>query len=52
MQPIRTAAIITAKIIIEPIKSQPLYLKLSKKAKELNALGMTADSIARAVGVA
>ena len=50
-QPIRTAAIITSRVIIEPTNTPALYQKLSEKAKQLKALGMSTDAIAKALGV-
>ena len=47
LQPIRTASIISSKIIIEPLMQPVLYQKFSQKAKELYALGMSYREIAK-----
>ncbi len=49
MQPIRTAAEITAKMIIPPLQQIPLYQKLSKKITELRLLGMSNKEIAKSL---
>ena len=51
LQPIRTAAEIVTKIIIEPENSIPVYQKISKMVKELYALGMTFQAIGESLGV-
>lgn len=51
MQPIRTAAEITALIKICPIRHVYLYQKYSQKAKELRLLGMSYEQIAKNLNV-
>ena len=51
MQPIRTAAEITARIKILPVQLPYIYQKLSQKATELRLLGMTYQQIAQALKV-
>jgi len=46
LQPIRTAAEITAHIKILPVRQPYLYQKLSKKATQLRLLGMSYQQIA------
>jgi DNA-binding NarL/FixJ family response regulator len=46
-QPIRTISEISAHINISPLIQIPLYQKLSLKAKQLHALGMSHDKIAK-----
>jgi len=41
LQPIRTAAEITAHIKIQPAQQVPLYQKLTQKATKLRLLGMS-----------
>ncbi len=47
LQPIRTAAEITAHIKILPARQPYLYQKLSRKATQLRLLGMTYGQIAK-----
>jgi len=47
LQPIRTAAEITAQIKIYPVRRIYLYQKYSQKAKELRLLGMSYEQIAK-----
>jgi len=51
LQPIRTAAEITATIKILPIHQPYLYQKLSKKATQLRLLGMSYQQIANALNI-
>jgi hypothetical protein len=51
LQPIRTAAEIPVKIIVQPLKRTPLYQKLAKKTEELYLLGMPMRAIARSLSV-
>jgi transposase-like protein len=51
LQPIRTAAEIHAKIIIQPLEQIPLYQKLSQKVKELYLSGMPYRKIAKALNI-
>ncbi len=51
LQPIRTAAEITAHIKILPVHQPYLYQKLSKKATELRLLGMTYELIAKSLNI-
>ena len=51
MQPIRTAAEITVKIIIQPLERIPLYQKISKKVAELHFLGMPCKDIAKSLNI-
>lgn len=52
MQPIRTAAEISAKIIIQPLERIPLYQKIAKKVAELRLLGMPHKEIAKSLDIA
>jgi len=47
MQPIRTISEISAHIKILPIRQIPLYQKISLKAKQLHALGISYNEIAK-----
>jgi len=47
LQPIRTAAEITAHIKIFPVHQPYLYQKLSKKTTKLRLLGMSYEEIAK-----
>ena len=49
MQPIRTAAEITAQIKICRVRRVYLYQKYSQKAKELRLLGMSYEQIAKSL---
>ena len=49
--PIRTASLITAKIIIEPIVTIALYKRFATRAKELHVLGLGYRRIAKALNV-
>ena len=51
MQPIRTAAEITAQIKIYPVHRVYLYQKYSQKAKELRLLGMSYEQIAKSLNI-
>ncbi len=51
MQPIRTAAEITARIKILPVHQPYLYQKLSKKATQLRLLGMSCEQIAKNLNI-
>ena len=51
LKPIRTLSEITAYIKILPVKPQTQYEKLSKKVKQLKALGMNIEAIARKLKV-
>ena len=51
LQPIRTAAEISVKIIIETENTIPVYQKISAKVKELHALGMSFQAIGKSLGV-
>ncbi len=51
MQPIRTISEISADIKISPAKQIPLYQKISLKAKQLYALGMSYNQIAKKLSV-
>ena len=51
LQPIRTAAGITARIKILPVYQPYLYQKLSKKATQLRMLGMSYEEIAKNLGI-
>ena len=51
LQPIRTAAEITAHIKILPARQPYLYQKLSKKATQLRLLGMTYQQIAKSLNI-
>lgn len=50
-QPIRTAAQITASIKILPVKTPPLYQKLTQKVKELQLLGLSYKEIAKRLNI-
>ena len=49
MQPIRTAAEITAQIKIYPVRRAYMYQKFSQRAKELRLLGMSYQEIAKSL---
>jgi len=51
LQPIRTAAEITAHIKILPARQPYLYQKLSQKATQLGLLGMTYKQIAKSLNI-
>ena len=51
MQPIRTAAEITAQIKICPVRRAYMYQKFSQKAKELRLLGMSYEQIAKSLNI-
>ena len=51
LQPIRTAAEINAKIVIEPDLRIPIYQRLSSKVKKLHALGISFRTIGKNLGV-
>jgi DNA-binding XRE family transcriptional regulator len=51
LQPIRTAAEITAQIKINPVRRVYMYQKCSQKAKELRLLGMSYQQIAKSLNV-
>ena len=51
LQPIRTAAEITAQIKIYPVRRVYMYQKYSQKAKELRLLGMSYQQIAYSLNV-
>jgi len=51
LQPIRTAAEITAQIKIKPVRRVYLYQKYSQKAKELRLLGMSYQQIAKSLNI-
>ena len=51
LQPIRTAAEITAHIKILPVHQPYLYQKLSQKATQLRLLGMTYEQIAKTLNI-
>ena len=51
MQPIRTAAEITAQIKIYPVRRVYMYQKYSQKAKELRLLGMSYEQIAKSLNI-
>ncbi len=51
LQPIRTAAEITAQIKICPVRRVYLYQKYSQKAKELRLLGMSYEQIAKSLNI-
>jgi len=51
LQPIRTAAEITAQIKICPVRHTYLYQKFSQKAKELRLLGMSFEQIAKSLNI-
>jgi len=49
--PIRTAAEITATIILPPLQSVKLYHKIAQKVVELRALGMGFAAIAKSLKI-
>jgi DNA-binding CsgD family transcriptional regulator len=49
LQPIRTAAEITAQIKIYPVRRAYMYQKFSQRAKELRLLGMSYQEIAKSL---
>jgi len=51
LQPIRTAAEITAHIKILPARQPYLYQKLSQKSTQLRLLGMTYKQIAKGLNI-
>ena len=51
LQPIRTAAEITAQIKIYPVRRVYMYQKYSQKAKTLRLLGMSYQQIAKNLSV-
>ena len=51
LQPIRTAAEITAHIKILPAQQRYLYQRLSQKATQLRLLGMTHEEIAESLHI-
>jgi len=51
LQPIRTAAQITASIKILPVKQLSLYQKLARKATQLHLLGLPIKDIAKRLDV-
>jgi len=51
LQPIRTAAEITAQIKIFPVRRVYMYQIFSQKAKELRLLGMSYEQIAKSLNV-
>ena len=51
LQPIRTAAEISAHILIYPVLRVYMYQKYSQKAKELRLLGMSYEQIAKRLNV-
>jgi len=51
LQPIRTAAEITAHIKILPVRSPYLYQKLSQKATKLRLLGISYQQIAKSLNI-
>jgi hypothetical protein len=51
LQPIRTAAEITAQIKINPVRRVYMYQKFSQKAKELRLLGMSYEQIAKSLNI-
>ncbi len=51
MQPIRTAAEITAQIKIYPVPRVYMYQKFSRKAKKLRLLGMSYEQIAKSLNI-
>jgi len=51
LQPIRTASEIQVKIVLEPIKSTPLYQKLAQKVEKLYLLGISLRAIAKRLKV-
>ena len=51
LQPIRTAAEMTAHIEILPVRQPYLYQKLSRKAIQMRLLGMSYEQIAKSLNV-
>ena len=51
LQPIRTAAEITAQIKIYPVRRVYFYQKFSLKAKELRLLGISYEQIAKTLNI-
>jgi len=51
LQPIRTAAEISAQIKICPVRRVYLYQKHSQKAKELRLLGMSFEQTAKTLNI-
>ncbi len=51
MQPIRTAAEITAQIKIYPVRRVYMYQNFSRKAKKLRLLGMSYEQIAKSLNI-
>jgi len=51
LQPIRTAAEITAHIKVLPVHQPYLYQKLSQKATQLRLLRMTCEQIAKSLNI-
>jgi hypothetical protein len=51
LQPIRTAAEISARIKILPVQRIPLYQKLAQKATKLRLLGMPYEQIAKSLDI-
>jgi len=51
LQPIRTAAEMTAHIEILPVRQPYLYQKLSQKATQLCLLGMSYEQIAKSLNI-
>jgi DNA-binding CsgD family transcriptional regulator len=51
LQPIRTAAEITARIKIFPVRRAYMYQKFSQRAKELRLLGMSYQEIAKSLDI-
>ncbi len=51
LRPIRTAAEITAKIVIKPEIQIPVYQKLAVKVKQLRLLGMSFKAIGEHLGI-
>jgi len=51
LQPIRTAAEITAQIKIYPVRRVYMYQKFSRKAKEMRLLGMSYEQIAKTLNI-
>ena len=51
LQPIRTAAEITAQIKIYPVRRVYMYQKFSRKAKKLRLLGMSYEQIAKSLNI-
>ena len=51
LQPIRTAAEISAQIKLCPVRRVYLYQKYSQRAKELRLLGMSYEQIAKSLNI-